>query len=97
MGVLLLLLGVFAATFLVGVYLILKVPPRLHTPLMSMTNAVSGITVLSALVLMADYGGRYQLVLAAVAVAMGAFNLIGGFSITDRMLRLFKKGGPPHA
>jgi len=86
------LLGVFLATFLVGVLLILKVPPRLHTPLMSMTNAISGITVLGGLLL---FSGEYAAtwftqVLGAIAVVAGAFNMLGGFAVTDRMLRLFK-------
>ena len=87
----LLLIGVFAVTFGVGVLLILKIPPRLHTPLMSMTNAVSGITVLGALLLFAAETNALQRVLGAVALGMGAFNLLGGFAITHRMLKFFKK------
>jgi NAD(P) transhydrogenase subunit alpha len=96
MGELLLLLGVFAATFALGILLILRVPPRLHTPLMSMTNAVSGITVLGALLLFAEELSATTSVLAAVAVVAGAFNLVGGFAVTDRMLRFFQKRGDRH-
>ncbi len=86
-----LLLAVFVVAFAVGVLLIVRVPPRLHTPLMSMTNAVSGITVLGALLLFTASIDRTAVVLAALAVAAGAFNLVGGFAVTDRMLGLFHK------
>ena len=90
---LLLLLVVFLATFVVGVLLILRIPPRLHTPLMSMTNAVSGITVLGALLLFSKEIGGLAMGLAAVAILAGAFNLVGGFAVTDRMLGFFQKRG----
>lgn len=90
MAELLVLVAVFVITFLVGVILIVKVPPRLHTPLMSMTNAVSGITVLGALLLYADDVGPVARGLGALAILAGAFNLLGGFAVTDRMLKLFK-------
>lgn len=89
----LLLVAVLAGAFLLGVVLILRVPPRLHTPLMSMTNAVSGITVLGALVLLSEALDAVQTWLVAVSVVFGAVNLVGGFAVTDRMLRLFKSGG----
>ncbi len=88
---LLLMVVVFALAFLAGYSLILRVPPRLHTPLMSMTNAVSGITILGALVLFASPMAGWQKLLGAMALALAAFNLVGGFAITDRMLRLFKR------
>jgi H+-translocating NAD(P) transhydrogenase subunit alpha len=96
MGDLVLLLVVFVTTFLVGVFLILRIPPRLHTPLMSMTNAVSGITVLGALLLFTQGIGGWVLSLAALAIVAGAFNLVGGFTVTDRMLRFFRKRGQRH-
>ncbi|MDY0169438.1 MAG: NAD(P) transhydrogenase subunit alpha [Thermoguttaceae bacterium] len=96
MGDLLLLLAVFIVTFLVGVLLILRVPPRLHTPLMSMTNAVSGITVLGAVLLFTGQTGGLTAGLAAIAIVAGAFNLVGGFAVTDRMLRFFQKRGNRH-
>ena len=86
-----LMLGVFALSFLVGYFLILRVPPRLHTPLMSMTNAVSGVTVLGALLLFAAETGGAERLLGGAAIALGAFNLVGGFAITDRMLGMFKR------
>ena len=96
MGDLVLLLAVFIVTFLAGVLLIVRVPPRLHTPLMSMTNAVSGITVLGALLLFTEETCGLAAGLAAVAIVAGAFNLVGGFAVTDRMLRFFRKRGDRH-
>lgn len=87
---LLLMLGVFAFSFAVGYVLISRVPPLLHTPLMSMTNAISAVTILGALLLFAAEGGTADLVFGALAVIMAAFNLVGGFVITHRMLALFK-------
>lgn len=86
-----LMLAVFAFSFLVGYFLILRVPPRLHTPLMSMTNAVSGVTILGALLVFAADTGGVEKLLGGTAIVLAAFNLVGGFVITDRMLRLFKK------
>jgi len=91
-----LLVGVFAVTFGVGVLLIVKIPARLHTPLMSMTNAVSGITVLGALLLFTAETSGLQKGLGAIAIGMGAFNLLGGLAVTNRMLRFFKKRDVPH-
>ncbi len=96
MGDLVLLLVVFLTTFLVGALLILRIPPRLHTPLMSMTNAVSGITVVGALLLFTQGVHGWVLSLAALAIAAGAFNLVGGFTVTDRMLGFFQKRGQRH-
>jgi NAD(P) transhydrogenase subunit alpha len=93
---LILLLAVFVVTFLAGVFLIVRIPPRLHTPLMSMTNAVSGITVLGALLLFTGEIDRTASGLAAIAIVAGAFNLVGGFAVTDRMLKLFHKRGESH-
>lgn len=87
---LLLLVSVFLGSFLIGYLLIRRVPPLLHTPLMSMTNAVSGVTVLGALLLFAVQPGMHEKALGAVALALAAFNVIGGFAITDRMLKMFK-------
>jgi H+-translocating NAD(P) transhydrogenase subunit alpha len=93
---LILLLAVFIITFVAGVFLIMRVPPRLHTPLMSMTNAVSGITVLGALLLFTNGISGLERGLASVAIVAGAFNLVGGFAVTDRMLGFFRKRGEPH-
>ncbi|MBU0482833.1 MAG: NAD(P) transhydrogenase subunit alpha [Proteobacteria bacterium] len=87
----LLMLGVFAFSFGVGYALISRVPPLLHTPLMSMTNAISAVTILGALILFAVESAPFEKILGAVALITAAFNVVGGFAITDRMLSLFKK------
>jgi NAD(P) transhydrogenase subunit alpha len=84
------MLGVFAVSFGVGFLLISRVPPLLHTPLMSMTNAISAVTILGALLLFSKNLDPVLSVLGAVALVTAAFNLVGGFAITDRMLRLFR-------
>ncbi|MBN1653160.1 MAG: NAD(P) transhydrogenase subunit alpha [Deltaproteobacteria bacterium] len=84
------MLGVFVFSFAIGHVLIWKVPQLLHTPLMSMTNAISAVTVVGALLLFASETTLADAVLGAAAIALAAFNLVGGFLITDRMLRLFK-------
>ncbi len=87
----LVLASVFLVTFASGIFLILRVPPRLHTPLMSVTNAISGITVLGALLLFRADIGSLARGLGAIAIIAGAFNLVGGFAVTGRMLNFFKK------
>jgi NAD(P) transhydrogenase subunit alpha len=77
------------ATFL-GVELIGRVPPTLHTPLMSGANAVSGITVVGALIVAGGGGGTLVLVLAFVAIVLAMMNVVGGYAVTDRMLEMFK-------
>ena len=81
---------------LLGLELIGKVPPTLHTPLMSGANAISGITVLASLTLIAQaQGNPGMLILGAVSLGFALFNVIGGFLVTDRMLAMFsrKKSG----
>lgn len=91
MADLLLMASVFAASFVVGYLLISRVPPRLHTPLMSMTNAVSAVTILGGILLFAVETTVWQKVLGGLAIALAAFNVVGGFAITDRMLRMFQR------
>ena len=93
---LLVLLGTFTGALCVGYLLISKVPPLLHTPLMSMTNAVSAVTILGALLIFKETGAQASsgagfALIGGLAIAMAMFNVVGGFAITDRMLRLFKK------
>ncbi len=91
MSELLLMLAVFVGAFVIGYFLISRVPPLLHTPLMSMTNAISAITILGALLLFAVETTALEKLLGAVAITTAVFNVLGGFVITDRMLKMFKK------
>lgn len=88
---LLLMLGVFVFSFGVGYLLISRVPPLLHTPLMSMTNAISAVTILGALVLFAVDPTPLEMILGSIALITASFNIVGGFAITGRMLSLFRK------
>lgn len=88
---LLIMVSVFVLSFVIGYLLISRVPPLLHTPLMSMTNAISAVTILGALILFSVETTLADKVLGALAIAMAAFNVVGGFAITDRMLKLFRK------
>jgi H+-translocating NAD(P) transhydrogenase subunit alpha len=75
----------------VGFLIITRIPPLLHTPLMSATNAISGISLVGSLVAAgADYGTVAN-ILGAVAVLCATINVVGGFLITERMLRMFKR------
>jgi NAD(P) transhydrogenase subunit alpha len=86
----------FFAAF-VGYLVISGVPPLLHTPLMSATNAISGISLVGSLVLAgADYDLSSSL-LGLVAVTCATINVVGGFLITDRMLKMFKKHDEPRS
>lgn len=91
MGDISLMIVVFGLCFIIGYFLISRVPQLLHTPLMSMTNAISGVTILGALFLFSTRLTVPEKALGVVAVAMATLNLVGGFAITDRMLKLFKK------
>ena len=75
----------------VGFEVITKVPPTLHTPLMSGSNAISGITVIGAMIVAGEGYSQLATILGIVAVAFATTNIVGGFMVTDRMLRMFKK------
>ena len=87
-------LYVFALAAFLGYQVISRVPPLLHTPLMSATNAISGISVVGALVIAGAHYNRLTTVLGFVAVILATTNVVGGFMITDRMLKMFRKKGP---
>lgn len=87
---LLLMAGVFIGSFVIGYFLISRVPPLLHTPLMSMTNAISAITILAALILFSVPTTPIEKILGFIAITTATFNVVGGFAITDKMLKLFK-------
>lgn len=77
----------------VGVEIISKIPSALHTPLMSGANAIHGVVVIGAIIVMghADPGNLVALLLGFIAVVLGTLNVVGGFVVTDRMLEMFKK------
>jgi H+-translocating NAD(P) transhydrogenase subunit alpha len=81
---------VILAGFL-GYEVIRRVPPLLHTPLMSTTNAISGISLVGSLVAAGSNQGPASIVLGVVAVTAATINVVGGFMITDRMLRMFRR------
>ena len=83
---------VFVLAIFVGFETITKVPPLLHTPLMSGTNAISGITLVGALISAGAGHSTLSTVLGLLAVIIATINVVGGFMVTDRMLELFKKG-----
>lgn len=82
------------ATFL-GVELINRVPTTLHTPLMSGANAISGITIVGALVVAGSGLGWISTVLGFLAVVLAAMNVVGGYAVTDRMLQMFRRRPGP--
>ncbi|MGC6486107.1 MAG: NAD(P) transhydrogenase subunit alpha [Planctomycetota bacterium] len=85
-----LLIFIFVIAALLGFELITKVPPTLHTPLMSGSNAISGITIVGAIIASTGEGFLNQVV-AFLAITLAMINVIGGYMVTDRMLGSFKK------
>jgi NAD(P) transhydrogenase subunit alpha len=83
---------IFVLAIFVGFEVITKVPPILHTPLMSGSNAISGITIIGALVAVSSGNTLLTTILGTVAVVFATINVVGGFLVTHRMLRKFKKG-----
>lgn len=86
-------LYVFMLAGFLGFYLIAKIPPLLHTPLMSATNAISGISVVGAILVAGSGYDLFSTVLGFVAVFLSTVNVVGGFLMTDRILKMFKKDG----
>lgn len=84
-------LVVFVLASFVGFEVINKVPPTLHTPLMSGSNAISGIAVIGALLVAGPREGNLSVILGLIAVVLATINVVGGFLVTDRMLQMFKK------
>ncbi len=89
--VLILLISVFVLAIFVGFEVITKIPPTLHTPLMSGSNAISGITIVGALTAAGSDWGTLSVVLGVVAVTFATTNVVGGFMVTHRMLSMFRK------
>ena len=75
----------------VGIELIEKVPSVLHTPLMSGANAMHGVVIIGAIIIMGQAESIFAIVLGFIAVVLGTLNVVGGFVVTDRMLDMFKK------
>lgn len=89
MGPLLIGIYVFVLAIFVGFEIITKIPPTLHTPLMSGANAISGITVVGALIAARDGAVLVSSVLGCLAIVVATINVVGGFLVTDRMLKMF--------
>ncbi len=89
------LIVIFVLAMFVGFEVITKVPPMLHTPLMSGSNAISGITIIGALLVAGAGETMLAQVLGVVAVVFAMINVIGGYLVTDRMLQMFKKKADP--
>lgn len=85
-----LLLFIFILSAFLGFELIAKVPSQLHTPLMSGSNAISGITIVGALIAAGTEGGTVATTLGTLAVIFAMINVVGGYLVTDRMLAMFK-------
>ena len=91
---LVLLVFVFVLAVFLGRELISKVPSQLHTPLMSATNAISGITIVGALAISAELPtGTTAMILSSVAIILATINVVGGYMVTERMLEMFRKKG----
>jgi NAD(P) transhydrogenase subunit alpha len=90
-------LYVFILAGFLGYQLVTRVPPLLHTPLMSATNAICGISLVGALVEAGAHQSTVSTILGTVAVASAAVNVVGGFLMTDRMLSMFKRRPAPTA
>lgn len=82
---------IFTLSAFLGFELISKVPPTLHTPLMSGSNAISGITLIGALVVAGEVSTPLLTALGVAAVVLATLNVVGGFLVTDRMLKMFKR------
>jgi len=88
---LLISITIFVLAMFVGFEVITKVPTILHTPLMSGSNAISGIAIIGAILVAGRLSGTLSVVLGVIAVVMATINVVGGFLVTDRMLQMFKR------
>lgn len=88
---LVILLVIFVLAMFVGFEVIAKVPTTLHTPLMSGSNAISGITIIGAMIVAGMGATTLATILGVTAVVFAMINVVGGYVVTDRMLRMFKK------
>ena len=88
-------LFIFLLAGIVGFEIITKVPPTLHTPLMSGSNAISGVTIVGAILAAGSEERTLSTVLGFIAIVLATINVVGGFLVTDRMLGMFKKKQKP--
>jgi len=93
METLVIALFIFVLAIFVGFEVISKVSPTLHTPLMSGANAISGITLVGALLVAGTKGWEWSTMLGVLAIIFATINVVGGFMVTDRMLKMFKHKG----
>jgi len=93
METLILLLTIFALAIFVGFEIITKVPPTLHTPLMSGSNAISGISITGAILSVHSDNATFITILGCLAIFFATINVVGGFLVTNRMLAMFKRKG----
>ncbi|MBA3343994.1 MAG: NAD(P) transhydrogenase subunit alpha [Gemmatimonadales bacterium] len=94
-GTIIIELYVFVLAGFIGFLVITRVPPLLHTPLMSATNAISAISLVGSLVAAGSDRNSVSTILGVIAVTAATINVVGGFLITDRMLRMFKRDDAP--
>jgi NAD(P) transhydrogenase subunit alpha len=87
-------LYVFMLAGFIGFEVIRSITPLLHTPLMSLTNALDAISVVGAIILVGEHRSTLATVLGTIAIVAATSNVVGGFLITDRMLKMFKSSGP---
>lgn len=87
-------LYVFMLAAFIGFEVIRQISPLLHTPLMSLTNALDAIAVVGAIILTGEHRSTLSTVLGTLAIVAATSNVVGGFLITDRMLKMFKTSGP---
>ena len=88
-------LSIFVLSILVGYYVVWSVTPSLHTPLMSVTNAISSVIIVGAIIAVSDLSSEVSFnlsnILGFIAIALAAINIFGGFLVTQRMLKMYKK------
>ena len=87
-------LFIFMLAGFIGFEVIRRISPLLHTPLMSITNALDAIAVVGAIVLVGEHKSNFAVVLGTIAIVAATSNIVGGFLITDRMLKMFKSSRP---
>ncbi len=85
------LIIIFALSLFIGYEVITKVPSTLHTPLMSGSNAISGIVIVGAIIIVSNANEILAIILSVIAIILATINVVGGFMVTDRMLAMFKR------